>query len=53
MPSAPDTLPISFKNHEQFGESEARSHSVPGSCHPLGQKGHRGRRKARVPWVRG
>lgn len=51
-PSAPDTLPISFKNREQFGESEARFHGVPGSCHPLGQKSHRGGHEARVPWVR-
>lgn len=34
MPSAPDTLPISFKNGEEFGESEARSREVSGSCCP-------------------
>lgn len=54
MPQCPRHPPHqSFKNREQFGESEARSQGVPGSSHPWGQKGRRGGREARVPWVRG
>lgn len=54
MPQCPlTTPPTSFKNREQFGESEARPHGVPGSCNPLGQKGHRGGYEARVLWVHG
>lgn len=43
----------SFKNCEQFGESEARSRGVSGSCWPRGQRIHRGGPPARVPQVRG
>lgn len=54
MPWCPRHPPHqSFKNREQFGESEARTHGVPVSRHPWGQKDHQGEHEARVPWVRG